>query len=94
MTEPIPCVDHWEDVITGSLLGVWSISEILSICLTCPTGLALAFFSYRQFFPSLTHSTPQVPLAPRVEILGTHGPLRATQEEREPLVRTADEEAF
>lgn len=44
------CVlDHWEDVVAGSLL-----------------GLVVAYFAYRQYFPSLVSPVSHRPHSPRV----------------------------
>lgn len=43
-------VDHWQDVLVGSAL-----------------GLALAYFSYRQYYPPLTSELSHRPYAPRVQ---------------------------
>ena len=55
-------IDHWQDVLTGSLL-----------------GLSLAYFSYRQYYPSLASETSHRPYAPRVKrdgpMLPTHRPI-------------------
>ncbi|KAF8497676.1 phosphatidic acid phosphatase type 2/haloperoxidase, partial [Gautieria morchelliformis] len=58
-------------------------------------GLTIAFVSYRQFFPSFTHPSSQLPLPPRVDLSvnPTRDRLRVGQEEMEPLVLSEDDEA-
>lgn len=55
------CTDHWQDVLTGSVL-----------------GLVLAYFSYRQYYPSLASEVSHRPYAPRIRhdgpILPVHRP--------------------
>ncbi|KAJ3533863.1 hypothetical protein NM688_g7221 [Phlebia brevispora] len=43
-------VDHWQDVVAGSLL-----------------GLCLAYFSYRQYYPSLASEVSHRPYSPRIK---------------------------
>lgn len=54
-------VDHWQDVLTGSIL-----------------GLALSYFAYRQYYPSLASEVSHRPYAPRIRhegpILPMHRP--------------------
>ncbi len=43
-------LDHWQDVLTGSVL-----------------GLGLAYFSYRQYYPSLASEISHCPYSPRIK---------------------------
>jgi diacylglycerol diphosphate phosphatase / phosphatidate phosphatase len=49
--------DHWEDVVVGSALGIFT-----------------AYFSYRQYFPSLASKLSHLPYAPRNQSLEGYPP--------------------
>jgi len=57
-------------------------------------GLALSYFSYRQFFPSLANPSSDVPLAPRVDLprVFTRDRHEGNEEEREALFHDDDGE--
>lgn len=60
---------HWEDVATGGGIGklrylpsLWNARLIAAFyCNYDDTGLLLAYFAYRLYFPSLTHSECEKP---------------------------------
>lgn len=49
LTNMICVIDHWHDVLVGSIL-----------------GLVTSYFSYRQFYPSLSSARSHHPFSPRV----------------------------